>query len=181
MHRNSFGSSRNMKANEIEYMKASARAFGSPRKPEELRTQTTYVHHGAVELSRFSNSVAVRGSSRFDMTKENIINPHWPEERFNARYNHLDNAESSEKHEWSHHLLDRPKTSHVKDEQLPSEESTVGYVPKKNRIHYSGPLMSPGGNLEEMLKEHERQIQNAVRTARSDKIKAKNNFDDNRY
>ncbi|XWS40414.1 hypothetical protein CRYUN_Cryun18bG0139100 [Craigia yunnanensis] len=176
-HPNSFGSSRNMKANES--MKASARAFGSPRKPEEFRTQTIFVHCGAVELSRFSNSVAVRGSSRFDMTKENNISPHWLEERFNARYNHLDNAESSEKHEWSHHLLDRPKTSNVKDEQPPSKESTVGYVPKKNRIHYSGPLVPPGGNLEEMLKEHERRIQNAVRKACLDKTKAKNNFEDN--
>ena len=111
MHPSNFGSSRNMKA--------SARAFVSPRTAEELSTQTTYVHRGAVELSRFSNSVAVRGSSRFDMTKENSINPHWSVERFNARYNHLDNVESS------HHLLDRPKTSHVKDEQPSSKESTV--------------------------------------------------------
>ncbi|WRX14326.1 Protein kinase domain - like 10 [Theobroma cacao] len=179
MHPNNFGSSRNMKAHEIESMKASARAFGSPRKPEELRTQTTYVHRGAVELSRFSNSVAVRGSSRFAMTKETSINPHWPEERFTARYNHMDNAEPSEKHEWSHHLLDRPKTSHEKDEQPSSKETTVGYVPKKNRIHHSGPLLPSGGNLEEMLKEHEKRIQQAVRKARLDKTKTKNDFDDN--
>ncbi|XVE67500.1 hypothetical protein DITRI_Ditri08aG0166100 [Diplodiscus trichospermus] len=178
MHTNSFGCPQNMKANEIESMKASARAFGSPRKPEELRTQTTYVHRGAVELSRFSNSVAVRGSSRFDMTKGNGINPHWPEERFNARYNHLDNAQFSEKHEWYHHLLDRPKASLVKDELPPSKESTVGYVPKKSRIHYSGPLIVSGGNLVEMLKDHERQIQNAVRKTRVDKTMAKNKFDD---
>ncbi|XWS62393.1 hypothetical protein CRYUN_Cryun06bG0006900 [Craigia yunnanensis] len=173
MHPSNFGSSRNMKSNEIESIKASARAFGSPRKAEELRTHTTYVHCGAVELSRFSNSVAVRGSSRFDMTKENNINPHWPEEHLNAGYNHLDNAESS------HHLLDRPKISHVKDEHPSSKESTVGYVPKKNRIHYSGPLMPPGEDLEDMLKEHERRIQSAVRKARLDKTKAKNDFDDN--
>lgn len=39
---------------------------------------------------------------------------------------------------------------------------------KKNRIHYSGPLMPHGGNMEEILKEHERQIQQAVRRARMD-------------
>lgn len=39
----------------------------------------------------------------------------------------------------------------------------------KNRIIYSGPLMPPGGNLEEMLKEHEKQIQQAVRKARVEK------------
>ncbi|KAK8522398.1 hypothetical protein V6N13_115367 [Hibiscus sabdariffa] len=174
-----FGSSGNKKTNGIESMKASTQAFGSPRKPEELRSQATRVHRGTLELSRFSNSIVVRGSSRFDMTKENNINPHWPEEHFNAGYNHLDNAESSEKHELSHHLLDRPKASNVKDERKSSKESAVGYVSKNNRIHYSGPLLPHGGNLEEMLKEHERRIQNAVRRARSDKTKLKTNFDDN--
>ncbi|CAN6852330.1 unnamed protein product [Brassica oleracea] len=43
---------------------------------------------------------------------------------------------------------------------------STGNAPRKNRIHYSGPLMPPGGNLEEMLKEHEKQIQQAVRKAR---------------
>ncbi|KAF8115400.1 hypothetical protein N665_0027s0016 [Sinapis alba] len=44
-----------------------------------------------------------------------------------------------------------------------------GNAPRKNRIHYSGPLMPPGGNLDEMLKEHEKQIQQAVRNARVEK------------
>lgn len=48
------------------------------------------------------------------------------------------------------------------------------YGAKKNRIHYSGPLLPPGGNLDEMLKEHERQIQQAVRRARYDRVKTKN-------
>ncbi|XP_039006401.1 probable serine/threonine-protein kinase At1g09600 [Hibiscus syriacus] len=170
-----FGSSRNKKTNEIESMKASTRAFSSPRKPEELRSQATSVHRGTLELSRFSNSIAVRGCPRFDMTKENNINPHWPEEHFNAGYNHLDIVESSEKHELSHRLLDRPKASNVKDEQLSSKESAVGCVSMNNRIHSSGSLLPCGGNLEVMLKEHERLIQNAVRRARADK-KSKTNF-----
>lgn len=33
--------------------------------------------------------------------------------------------------------------------------------------------MPPGGNLEDMLKEHERQIQQAVRKSRIDKVKTK--------
>ncbi|XP_039058192.1 probable serine/threonine-protein kinase At1g09600 [Hibiscus syriacus] len=174
-----FGSSRNKKTNEIESMKASAQAFGTPRKLEELRSETTHVHRATLELSRFSNSIAVRGSSRFDMTKENSINPHWPEEHFNAGYNLLGNAESSEKHELSHHLLNRPKGSNVKDEQPSYKESAVGYVSMNNRIHYSGPLLPHGGNLEEMLKEQERRIQNAFRRARSDKKKLKTNLDHN--
>ena len=53
-----------------------------------------------------------------------------------------------------------------------------GYGPKKkNRIHYSGPLVPPGGNLEDMLKEHERQIQQAVRKARLDKARTNKGYD----
>jgi hypothetical protein len=37
---------------------------------------------------------------------------------------------------------------------------------KFRRIHHSGPLVPPGGNIEDMLKEHERHIQEAVRKAR---------------
>ncbi|KAF5479419.1 hypothetical protein F2P56_000239 [Juglans regia] len=56
-----------------------------------------------------------------------------------------------------------------KDERMSGKE--MGYVPKKNRIHYSGLLMPAGGNIDDMLKEHERQIQQAVRKARLDKTK----------
>ncbi|KAB2051287.1 hypothetical protein ES319_A12G045600v1 [Gossypium barbadense] len=164
-----FGSSPSMKGNEIESVKASAQAFGSPRNTEEPRTQTANAHRGAMELSRFSNSVAASGSSQFDMTKENTINPHWPEGCLGNRCNHLDNSGSSKEWEWSHQLRGRPKVSLVMDELLSSKESTVAYVPLNNRIHYSGPLMPPGENLDEMLKEHERQIQDAVRKARLDK------------
>ncbi|KAL6517430.1 hypothetical protein OROMI_033131 [Orobanche minor] len=35
-----------------------------------------------------------------------------------------------------------------------------------------GPLMPPGGNMEDMLKEHEKQIQAAVRKAHLDKVRS---------
>ncbi|OMO78983.1 hypothetical protein COLO4_24593 [Corchorus olitorius] len=50
-----------------------------------------------------------------------------------------------------------------------NNEPASGYVPKKTRINYSGPLMPPGGNIDDILKEHERQIQQAVRKARLEK------------
>lgn len=43
---------------------------------------------------------------------------------------------------------------------------------KRNRILYSGPLVPPGGNMDDMLKEHERQIQAAVRKAQLDKVRS---------
>ncbi|XP_049378587.1 probable serine/threonine-protein kinase At1g09600 [Solanum stenotomum] len=53
-------------------------------------------------------------------------------------------------------------------------DSTV-YVPKKSRLLCSGPLVPPGGSMEDMLKEHERQIQEAVRKARIEKGRTKKN------
>ncbi|KAJ3681426.1 hypothetical protein LUZ60_015915 [Juncus effusus] len=69
--------------------------------------------------------------------------------------------------EYGSGLTERPSTSHRKDEVVKESANVNGA--KKNRIHYSGPLMPPGGNVEEMLKEHERQVQQAVRRARFDK------------
>ncbi|KAK8561131.1 hypothetical protein V6N13_149689 [Hibiscus sabdariffa] len=133
MHSDNFRPSRNMNTYKIPPIKASSRPFG------------------AVELSRFSNSVTVRGSSRFIMT-----DPHWSEQHSTTGFNHLDNDQSSD------HLLKKPDASH-----LPSNESTMvqGYSPMENRIHYSGPLMppGPGENLDEMMKEHERRMRNVVR------------------
>ncbi|KAL5171328.1 putative serine/threonine-protein kinase [Glycine soja] len=49
-----------------------------------------------------------------------------------------------------------------------------GYANKNARMHHSGPLLAPEDNREEMLKEHERQIQQAVRKVRLGKDKTKN-------
>ncbi|KAI3702036.1 hypothetical protein L6452_27635 [Arctium lappa] len=118
-------------------------------------------------LSKFSNSLAWHGSSRLDHSKGSSA--HWPEDRPNGKYHQLNDAESS------HHMLDGPNGSYKKHENPPGK----GYAPKKNRIHYSGPLVPPGGNMDEMLKEHERQIQHAVRKARLDKTKTKKGCADN--
>lgn len=54
---------------------------------------------------------------------------------------------------------DRPTSSHNKNHP-------ENHGRKFRRIHHSGPLVPPGGNIEDMLKEHERHIQEAVRKAR---------------
>ncbi|KAJ0977219.1 hypothetical protein J5N97_012693 [Dioscorea zingiberensis] len=43
--------------------------------------------------------------------------------------------------------------------------------PSKNNILYSGPLVRPGENVEQMLKEHEWKIQQAIRKSQLDKTK----------
>ncbi|KAE9585190.1 hypothetical protein Lal_00018049 [Lupinus albus] len=47
----------------------------------------------------------------------------------------------------------------------------VGYGSKGHKIHYSGPLLVPSSNMDQMLKDHDRQIQEAVRRSRLDKAK----------
>ncbi|XP_034891319.1 probable serine/threonine-protein kinase At1g09600 isoform X2 [Populus alba] len=151
MHPTNFGSSRNMNINDAA-LRAPSQDFISPRQTAELSAQGSFIQREAV-LSRFSNSVAVRGDSHFQGCSSTNVNSHWPEESFNVRYNNLDDS--------SHSLLGGPNFSHKK----PGLESTMGYSAKKGRVHYSGPLVPQGGNIEEMLKEHERQIQRAMRKA----------------
>uniref|UniRef100_A0A5B7AEY7 Protein kinase domain-containing protein n=1 Tax=Davidia involucrata TaxID=16924 RepID=A0A5B7AEY7_DAVIN len=169
-----FESSLNMNENEDETLMGSQLAFGSSGDSVEWRSQRSLEPQAAAQLSRFSNSVGVRASSRFDLSRETSAHPHWPQAHLNARYNQLDGSVSSVKHEWSHNLLDRPKFSYKKDERAPG----MVYGLKNNRIHYSGPLLPPGGNLDEMLKEHEKRIQQAVSKARLDKTKVKKTFGD---
>ncbi|KAL6961940.1 [pyruvate dehydrogenase (acetyl-transferring)] kinase [Sarracenia purpurea var. burkii] len=65
--------------------------------------------------------------------------------------------------------------TYCKKDEPPSGKDSRVYVPNKSRIHCSGPLMPPGGNMEDMLKEHERQIQEAVRKSRLDKARTNRN------
>uniref|UniRef100_A0A0E0DKE6 [RNA-polymerase]-subunit kinase n=1 Tax=Oryza meridionalis TaxID=40149 RepID=A0A0E0DKE6_9ORYZ len=65
-------------------------------------------------------------------------------------------VDSSGRSEWAHQFQERPSSSHRKEGGAANKEHTVVNGSKKNRIHYSGPLMPHGGNMEEILKEHER-------------------------
>ncbi|KAJ6711254.1 KINASE CDK9 putative-RELATED [Salix purpurea] len=104
MHPTNFGSSRNMNINDAA-LRAPGQDFVSPRQTAGLRAQRSFVQREAV-LSRFSNSVAVRGDSHFQGSSSTNVNSNWPEESFNVRYNNLDDS--------SHSLLGRPNFSNKK-------------------------------------------------------------------
>ncbi|KAJ8572654.1 hypothetical protein K7X08_009165 [Anisodus acutangulus] len=144
---------------------SSQRAFDSSRFGGLSAHKSFRPHGAAAHLSRFSNSVAAHGSSRFDMSREISTHSQWPEEHMNGKYNQLNDSDSS------YSLLGKD-SSNKKDKHAAGKEPGA-----KNRIHYSGPLMPPGGNIDEMLKEHEKQIQQAVRKARLDKNKKKEHND----
>ncbi|PWZ22987.1 putative serine/threonine-protein kinase [Zea mays] len=81
----------------------------------------------------------------------------------NPRYNRLDVAEPASG-------VGRPgSSSHQKDFGM--RDASAGFGGRNKRMHYSGPLVPPGANMDDMLKEHERQIQQAVRKARVEKEK----------
>ncbi|XP_039006237.1 probable serine/threonine-protein kinase At1g09600 [Hibiscus syriacus] len=54
-------------------------------------------------------------------------------------------------------------------EDTTNNHPVSSFLTRKNRFHCSGPLMPPGGNIDDILKEHEKQIQQAVRKARLEK------------
>ncbi|KAK1310054.1 putative serine/threonine-protein kinase [Acorus calamus] len=184
VHSNSFmhptTSSWNKKTDETQTIPGQAsgslRGLGGPELKSPLRS---HMPIGGSDLSNMSSLVAARKNVKSDNHREKNADPPCPENRPNARYNPLDVGEPSEKQKWTPHLLDRPSSSYRKNERMSGRESTMGYVVKKNRIHYSGPLMPVGGNIEEMLNEHEKQIQAAVRKARLDKAKTKKNYGEN--
>ncbi|KAK7307920.1 hypothetical protein VNO77_41403 [Canavalia gladiata] len=53
-----------------------------------------------------------------------------------------------------------------KEQGMLGQEHGMGYMPKKNRMHCSGPLVPPGGNIDDMLKEHERLMQDVFRSVK---------------
>ncbi|XP_009114785.1 probable serine/threonine-protein kinase At1g09600 [Brassica rapa] len=68
-------------------------------------------------------------------------------------------------------------SSSSQKENVASRKPTTTYMRKKNIMHCSGPLMPPGGNIEDMMKDHERGIQEAVRKSRLDKSAVKKKKD----
>ncbi|XVF78516.1 hypothetical protein PTKIN_Ptkin14bG0140400 [Pterospermum kingtungense] len=73
-------------------------------------------------------------------------------------------SESFTQQDLKHNMQQKEDGSNNKDPVL------LGYGSKGHKIHYSGPLV-PSGNMDQMLKDHDRQIQEAVRRARLDKAK----------
>ncbi|KAK4779384.1 hypothetical protein SAY86_006912 [Trapa natans] len=64
---------------------------------------------------------------------------------------------------------------HNKEEGKSSNKDPIllGYGSMGHKIHYSGPLIVPSGNMDQMLKDQDRHIQETVRRARLDKAKAR--------
>ncbi|KAL6856911.1 hypothetical protein ACP4OV_018293 [Aristida adscensionis] len=124
------------------------------------------------EMSNQSTASGQRGNgSKLSNLGDSARRQYLREHRSSSRYSQLA-ADPSDSQ-----FQERPSSSHRKDDAVGNKEPAAVNGAKKNRIHYSGPLMPPGVNMDEILREHERQIQQAVRRARLDKGKGKHNVE----
>ncbi|KAF5460972.1 hypothetical protein F2P56_020804 [Juglans regia] len=83
-------------------------------------------------------------------------------------------SESVTQHDQKHPSLGIAGSHKKEDAKIGSKDPILlGYGSKGHKIHYSGPLLVPSGNMDQMLKDHDRQIQEAVRRARIDKAKVR--------
>ncbi|KAF8409252.1 hypothetical protein HHK36_005326 [Tetracentron sinense] len=126
------------------------------------------------DLSTLSGLVAARRTLLSEDRRENS-GPSQPEAthligRFPGSFN--DASESNRKQDGKHHIQGLASSHQKEDGRTSSKEPILhGYGSKGNKIHYSGPLLVPSGNVDQMLKDHDRQIQEVVRRARVDKAK----------
>ncbi|XP_019173894.1 PREDICTED: probable serine/threonine-protein kinase At1g09600 isoform X2 [Ipomoea nil] len=92
----------------------------------ELRPHRSF--QPRAELSRFSNSMAASGSSRFDLIRDGCHQSHWPEKQFDRKFNSINDPESS------HSLLRIPNHSFKKDQQPSKKDHTMGFNPHHRKM-----------------------------------------------
>ncbi|KAJ4975498.1 hypothetical protein NE237_000604 [Protea cynaroides] len=125
------------------------------------------------DLSTLSDLVAAR--NLFPHDRKDKTGPSQPEaasliSKLPGSLN--DPMESNRRQDRKHHAQVLGGSRHEEDERASNNKGPVlGYGSRGNKSHYSGPLLVPSGNVDQMLKEHDRQIQEAVRRARFDKAK----------
>ncbi|KAL8171638.1 hypothetical protein V2J09_023442 [Rumex salicifolius] len=172
----SFSQSKKFDGKEDEVPMDPGQPSTSSTNDTEFRPHRSSASKGSSKLSRFASSNGTSRGADGGNSREPID---WRREQYNGRANNLNGDASSANHKWFNHLEDRPNSSNNdKDCQSFEKAHAPEYTPV-DRIHCSGPLIPTGGNMEEMLKEREKQIQQAVRKARFDKNKAKKANGDN--
>ncbi|XP_047948411.1 probable serine/threonine-protein kinase At1g54610 [Salvia hispanica] len=65
-----------------------------------------------------------------------------------------------------------PGTHQADYGRINTKESVLDGHGKERKIHFSGPLLAPSNNIEQVLKEHDRRIQEAARRLRHEKTRA---------
>ncbi|CAJ1963792.1 unnamed protein product [Sphenostylis stenocarpa] len=93
MHPSVYGS-RNMNLEEEDVLIYPEHSYISRK--SELRKQNSRWQGSIAKLSRFSNSIALRGDSLLDMSGDLSVNLQLPEDQFGMRYSHAADGESNQ-------------------------------------------------------------------------------------
>ncbi|XP_057728508.1 probable serine/threonine-protein kinase At1g54610 [Arachis stenosperma] len=125
---------------------------------------------GGGDLSTISGLVAARRSMLSDDRRERSGSSQVEAPKIISRFpgSFKEPSESLMQQDQKHHAHAPQKEEGRVNNKDPV---LVGYGSKGPKIHYSGPLLVPSSNMDQMLKDHDRQIQEAVRRARLDKAK----------
>ncbi|KAE8684277.1 SPA1-related 3 isoform 1 [Hibiscus syriacus] len=105
------------------------------------------------DLSMMSGLVAPRSSLTSDDSREKSVFSQSKAPKMIARF--PGSSESSSEQDPRHNDQQKDGRNNNKDPVL------LGYGSKGQKIHYSGPLLVPSGTMDQMLKDHDRQIQEA--------------------
>ncbi|XP_047951454.1 probable serine/threonine-protein kinase At1g54610 isoform X1 [Salvia hispanica] len=118
---------------------------------------------GVADLSAMSGLVAARRSMLSEEHRDRSYS-HQEAPKLIARF-------PGSFKEGSHSMArqDLKNNGQHEDDKASNSSVSLGKGPRGNKIHYSGPLLVPSGKVEQVLKDHDRQIQEAVRRARLDK------------
>lgn len=89
-------------------------------------------------------------------------------ERYSGPLNDLDGVRNED---WMHYSGSMMGSHQLEETTRASRPALHSLAPDGDRIHLSGPLLHPSKDLEQMLKEHDRRIQDAARRAHHEKFK----------
>lgn len=152
------------------------RAAWAKASGKTLDNDAPKISNGA-DSSTMSGLLAARRSlvSENRREKSGLSQPEAPKiiGRFPGSFKEV--SDSAMRQDQKHHMQGGGTCSHINEDGRTSNKDPVllGYGSKGNKIHYSGPLLVPSGKVDQMLKEHDRQIQEAARRARHDRAKVR--------
>ncbi|XP_020248306.1 probable serine/threonine-protein kinase At1g09600 [Asparagus officinalis] len=125
-------------------------------------------------LSALSGLVAARRNPSSDNACERSagqLEAVAPSGRFSESCNGL--SDRARKYDQLYHMHVPAGSQRREDDKNSNMDQHMGHGMSANKIHYSGPLLRPSGNVDQMLKDHDRQIQEVFRRSRMDKSKAR--------
>ncbi|KAK6919066.1 Protein kinase domain [Dillenia turbinata] len=137
-----------------------------PKAGKKLDDSQTFT--SKADLSTLSGLVAARTSSSEDYKEK--PEPVLPEASNTIGKSSGNLGESHRKWDRKHRVPSIVGSQWKDDGKGCAKETFVqGYGSKRNMIHFSGPLLVPSNNVDQVLKEHDRQLQEAARRARLDR------------